>query len=77
MAKAIKYSDGYTTTYIPSGFKLPTKEDINKIIGNKPVITDTISQPEQKIDKVNDVSTSHVPVENYLDNDLKEPGKIK
>lgn len=30
MAEAKKHSEGYTTTYIPEGFKFPTMDDINK-----------------------------------------------
>ncbi len=42
MAEAKKHSEGYTTTYIPEGFKFPSVDDINRRIKDKPVITDKI-----------------------------------
>ncbi len=72
MAKANKYSEGYTTTYIP--------EEIRKRLNLRNNITSEKSEmrdalPKKNISKICDVSTSYIPAQNYLDGDSKEQDK--
>lgn len=75
MAEAKKHSEGYTTTYIPEGFKFPSVDDINRRIKDKPVITDKIVK--QNTSRISGISTSYTPVGTYSDSESKEQEKNK